>query len=267
MKPFILALLLFGAMAVPACAHSLWVESNDVAEAGDLQRVYSLYGHAGSSSSMNVPLMDATYLLTPEGQRLDLKMEKGNWLAGFGWMEYLFKDVVLHWPGDYMFVAARSPSVYDPAWGGSSPSNPRLGYSFAQMVIHAGNQSGESWDAGLPLKLQPGQAPYQVKIGDNVTFQVEYDGKPVNASYSASYWTWDAHDGDEVQTGFAGDQGSFQVNFSQAGPWQVGVSTDIPGQGNWTATYDHSAGRFKSGDQVPYNTTRYSTVMSIWVKK
>jgi len=215
---------------------------------------------------MNVPLMDATYLLTPDGQKIDLKMEKENWLAGFGWIEYLSKEIVLYWEGDYVFAVARSPSVYDPGWAGTEPSNPRLGYSFAKMVIHAGNESSDNWKAGLPLEIVPEKAPYEIKAEDNVTFHVEYDGMPVNATYSAYYWTWDSHDTDKVQTGSTGEQGAFTINFSQAGPWQVSVYADFPGQGEWIATYDHSGGRFKTGDTVPYNVTRYSNVMSLWVK-
>ncbi|MEN3036552.1 MAG: DUF4198 domain-containing protein [Candidatus Methanosuratincola petrocarbonis] len=262
----VLVLLLIEVLVAPVDAHALWVESKDVADVGNSQKVYSFYGHVSSSAGMSVPLIDTAYLITPNGQKLDLVMKKGDWLPGFGWAEHLNSDIALYWPGDYVFVVARSPSVYDPGWAGTVPSNPRLGYSYAKMVIHAGNETNGNWSAMVPIDIIPETAPYEIKVNENITFSVEYQGAPVNATYSAYYWTWDAHAGGQVQTGSTGDQGKFTVNFAQAGPWQISAYVDVPQQGIWTATYNHSGGRFKVGDEVPYNTTRYSMVMSLWVR-
>jgi cobalt/nickel transport protein len=262
----LLLLLVLGGMTMNASAHALWVESKDIAEVGDVQRVYSIFGHAGSSSGIYVPLMDAAYLVTPAGDKIDLALKTGNWLAGFGWCEYEYGDILLYWPGDYVFAVARSPSVYDPGWGGTQPSNPRLGYSYATMVIHAGDEGMESWEAGLPLEIVPEKAPYEIAAKDEVTFHVMWNGEPVEATYSAYYWTWDAHDEDKIQTGTTDADGAFTASFTQAGPWQVMARVDLDEPGTWTATYDHSAGRFKAGDEVEYNVVRYTNVMSVWVK-
>ena len=262
----LLLLLILGGMTMNASGHALWVESKDVAEAGATQPVYFFYGHAGSVAGFSVPLMDAAYLLTPAGERLDLAMETGDWVPGYGWVPYGYNDVALSTPGDYVFAVARSPSVYDPGWGGTQASNPRLGYSYASMVIHAGDEAKESWEAGVPLEIVPEKAPYEIVAKDNVTFTALWNGEPVNATFTAYYWTWDAHGGDAVQTGSAGEDGTFTVSFTQAGPWQVMASIDLNEPGKWTATYDHSAGRFKAGDEVDYNVVRYTNVMSVWVK-
>jgi len=250
-------------MAMNASAHSMWVESKDQAEVGDSQEVYTFYGHLNDVTGMNVPLIDSSYLLTPDGQKLNLVMEKDNWLPGYGWMEYGHSGVTFYWPGDYVYVVARSPSVYDPAWSSDVPSNPRLGYSFAEAVIQVDNDSNGNFSADLPLRLIPEKAPYEIKAKENITFQVKYDDQLVNATYSAFPITAS----EEVQSGATGDKGSFIVNFSRGGLWLVSAAYDIAKGGEWTATYDHSGGHFKAGDKVSYNTTRYSTVMSVWVRK
>ncbi|MGB3943629.1 MAG: DUF4198 domain-containing protein, partial [Methanothrix sp.] len=240
----LLLLLILGGMTMNASAHALWVESKDIANVGDSQTVYFFYGHAGSVAGFSVPLMDAAYLLTPAGEKLDLAMETGDWVPGYGWVPYGHSDVAFSSPGDYVFAVARSPSVYDPAWAGQE-SNPRLGYSYATMVIHAGDEGMESWEAGLPLEIVPEKAPYEIAAKDEVTFHVIWNGEPVEATYSAYYWTWDSHDEDKIQTGTTGADGAFTVSFTQAGPWQVMARVDLDEPGTWTATYDHSGGRFK----------------------
>jgi cobalt/nickel transport protein len=255
-------LLLIGAATMNASGHSMWLESKDQANVGDTERVYALYGHLSDITGITAPMIEASSLLAPDGQKLNLTMNKGDWMTGFGWIGYAFSDVTLYWPGDYVFTVSRIPSVYDPGWSGTAPSNPRLGYSSSKAVIHAGNESGKSWDAGTPMELNPDKAPYDIKAKDNVTFLAKYKGQPVNATYSA----FPNSNSSNTQTGSTGEDGSFVVNFNQGGLWQVSANYDIAQGGNWTATYE-SAGHYKAGDEVPYNTTRYSTVMSIWVRK
>ncbi|VVB70251.1 Uncharacterised protein [uncultured archaeon] len=246
-----------------ASAHSMWVESRDVANVGDSQDIYTFYGHMNDPTGMNVPLLDETYLLTPDGQKLNLKIDKGNWLPAYGWMEYGRSNATFYWPGNYVYIAARSPSVYDPAWGEGGASNPRLGYSFAKVLIHVGNETNAIVNTSLPLDLTPEKASYDIHIKDNVTFSVLYQGKQVNATYSAFPVT----SSQKVQSGATKDKDSFVINFNQGGLWQVSAIYDIAGKGEWTATYDQSSGHFKTGEKVPYIVTRYSTVMSIWVRK
>jgi len=256
---------LLGLMVATASAHSLWVETRDMANASEPLTVYSFFGHLTSATGIYVPLMDAHYLIAPDGNRQDLTMETGDWLPGFGWIGYSFAEVVPDQVGDYVFAAVRSPGVYDPAWHGSSPSAPRLSGSFAKAIIHVGDEKTGSWNASFPLEVTTEVAPYEIKAGDNITLVAMYEDEPVNATYSAYYWTWDAHSGANVQTGAAGEDGEFTVNFSQGGPWLVSASYTIPGAGEWTATYD-SADHYKVGDIVPYNSTSYTSTLTVWVR-
>lgn len=139
----------------------------------------------------------------------------------------------------------------------------RLTYSAAEAVINAGNDSSSSFKSGLPVEIAPEKPLYQIKNKENVTFSVKYNGQQVNASYSAYPQMTDT----KVQKGFTGDKDSFVINFNQTGLWLLACYYDIKGDGNWTASYNSSSRAFKTGDAVPYNTTRHSTVLSVWVRK
>ena len=180
-------------------------------------------------------------------------------------MEYSFGNAVLYWPGDYVLAAERAPGVYDPAWHGA-PSDPMLSYNFAKAVIHCGEgEATHEWNVGFPLEINPDQAPYEIESGDNLTCTVTYEGEPVPAEYSASYWTWDAHSSPEVQMGSAGEDGTFTVNLNNGGLWMIAASYSIPEPGNWTATY--GLGDFYDvGDVMPYKTVRYKNTLSVWVR-
>jgi len=241
----------------------LWAEVRDKAEPMTVVRAYSFFGHPSMISSLYIPQMDASFLLTPARERIDLEMKKGDWLAGYGHVKHLFTDIMLFWPGDYIFAAARSPGVYDMGWHGGK-SDPFLSYNFAKAVIHAGpgklNLSG-----GLPLDLISKQPPYDLKAGERFTINVEYLGRPVKASWTASYWTWDEHGDSRVQRGTTDEDGRFDVDLSQGGLWFIDAAYSIPQPGCWTATHS-LADFFKSGDSLSYNSVRYKTTLSIWVR-
>ena len=261
-KALFVLLLLIGAATINACGHNAWLESRDQADVGDNERLYALYGHLDDITGITAPAIESAFLLAPDGQKLNLAMDTGDWLPGFGYVGYAYKDVTYFWPGDYVFALARTPSVYDPAWHGSGPSSPRLGYSVGKVVIHVGNESQESWDTGTPFDINPRKAPYEIKVDDSVEFQAKYNGQAVNATYTAR----PNYNLTNIQTGSTGDEGSFTVDFDEGGLWQVSASYDINEPATWTATME-SAGQYKVGDEVPYNTTRYSTYMSVYVKK
>ena len=130
-------------------------------------------------------------------------------------------------------------------------------------VINAGNDSSASFKSGLPVEIASEKALYQIKNKENVTFTVKYNDQSVNASYSA----YPQMTATKVQKGFTKDKDSFVINFNQTGMWLVNCYYDVKGDGNWTATYDSTSKIFKTGDVVPFNTTRYSTILSVWVRK
>lgn len=261
-KALLIFLLLIGAATMNASAHNAWLESRDQVNVGDNERLYALYGHLDDITGIIAPAIESAILVAPDGQKLKLEMDTGDWLPGFGYAGYAYKDVTYFWPGDYVFALLRTPSVYDPAWHGSGPSNPRLGYSVGKLIIHAGDTSQKSWDTGMPFDINPNKAPYEIKVGDSVEFLAKYNGQAVNATYNAL----PNFNLTNVQKGSSGDDGSFTVKFDEGGLWQVGASYDINEPSTWTATME-SAGHYKVGDTVPYNTTRYGTYMSVYVKK
>ncbi len=263
MKRYLIIVMMMAALVATAGAHSLWVETKDMTEAGDEQRVYSFFGHASSSTGMYAPLMEGTYLVVPDGEKLDLVTETEDWLPGYGWMEYTFADAVLYWPGDYVFASQRAPGVFDMAWHGGE-SDPQLYCDVAKAIIHCGNgEATHNWNAGFPLEITFDQAPYEIEAGDNFTGAITYDGEPVSADYSAWYWTWDAHSSPDVQKGTTGEDGSFTVSLDNGGLWIIEAQYGIDTPGNWTATYD--SGHCAVGDVMPYNGMHCRSTLSVWV--
>lgn len=254
----VLFLLLVGAVTMNASAHGVWVELKDQVDVGESQDAYVIYGHANDPASFALPVMGDPYLMTPDGQKIMLNMNKveGKWMAGYGWTgNYGLCTIVPYWPGNYVLVAPRAASY--------SNTTLRLTYSAAEAVIHAGNNSSADFKSGLPVEISSEKPLYQIKNKDNVTFTVKYNGKAVNASYSA----YPQMTATKVQKGFTNDKDSFVINFNQTGMWLLTCYYDILGDGNWTATYDSSSKIFKTGDVVPFNTTRYSTILSVYVRK
>ncbi len=244
--------------------HLLWVEVRDSVLVGTRHRAYSFFGHPSLASSLYAPQMDVAYLLTPLKEKIVLELQKGDWLPGYGNIEYLFSDIDFSSPGDYAFVVARSPGVYDLGWHGGK-SDPFLSYNFAKAIIHAGDGPKCDWNTGLPLELIPEQAPYNIKSGEPLAINVKHQGKSVKASYTASYWTWDEHGDPRVLGGVTDDNGRFAVRLDRGGLWFITAAYSLADGGEWRAT--HSLGHFfKEGEVLKYNSTRYKTTLSIWVK-
>jgi cobalt/nickel transport protein len=261
MRKLVSAVALLSLLVATAGAHSLWVEAEDTAEVGDVLEVYSFFGHATSATGMYVPLMDSTYLLAPNGEKLNLSMDTGSWLPGYGKMNYASAEVALYWPGDYVFASQRAPGVYDMAWHGLE-SNPQLYCDSAKSIIHCGEGEAEpNWDAGFPLEITFEKAPYAVSSGENFSGTITYEGEPVSANFSASYWTWDAHSCPDVQKGTSSEDGS----LNNGGLWMICAEYDVQEPGEWTA--DHDLGTFyKAGDVLPYNSVHCRSTLSVWVK-
>jgi cobalt/nickel transport protein len=254
----VLFMLLIGALTMNASAHGVWVELKDLVEVGESQDAYVFYGHANNPAGFALPVMQSSYLMTPDGQKITLNTNKvdGKWLPGYGWTgNYGVSSVAAYWPGNYVYVAPRAASY--------SNTTLRLTYSAAEAVINAGNDSSASFKSGLPVEISSEKPLYQIKNKENVTFTVKYDDQQVNASYSAFPQMIAAN----VQKGFTNDKDSFVINFNQTGMWLLTCYYDVIGDGEWTATYDSSSNIFKTGDVVPFNTTRYSSILSVWVRK
>jgi len=253
----VLFLLLIGAVTMNASAHGVWVELKDLVDVGESQDAYILYGHANNPAGITVTNMDPSYLMTPDGQKIMLNTNtvEGKWIPGYGWtVKYLVSPIAAYWPGNYVVVAPRAPSY--------SNTTLRLTYSAAEAVINAGNDSSASFKSGLPVEISADKALYQIKNKENVTLHVKYNDQQVNATYSAYPQMTAAN----VHKGFTADKDSFVINFNQTGMWIVNCYYDVVADGNWTATYDSSSKIFKTGDVVPFNTTRYSTILSVWVR-
>jgi hypothetical protein len=244
--------------------HMLWAEAKDLAAAGDLARSYAFFGHPSMSSSIFAPRIDSAFIQNPGGERMALRMERGDWLPGYGHMEYLFSDMALYWPGDYIFGLVRTPGVYDLSWHGGK-SGLFLTRSFAKVIIHAGSSDPQgTWDAGFPLEIIPKSAPYGTKAMDNLLLDVRYQNRPVRAEFYASYWAWDENGDPRVQRGTTEEDGSFSVNLIRSGMWIIDASITLDEPGTLTA--DESRKFYKAGDVLEYKTIQVKTELTIWVR-
>jgi hypothetical protein len=250
--------------------HMLWAEAKDKAVVGGLVKGYAFFGHPSMSSSIFAPRIDSAFLLTPEGERLDLPQKKGDWLPGYGHMEYLFSDMMLYWPGDYVFGLVRTPGVYDLSWHGGN-SGLFLTRSFAKVIIHVSKdnqnvqESQGTWDAGFPLEIIPEYAPYDVKAMESLSLKVKYLKRPIKASYYASYWAWDEQGDARVQRGTTDEDGLFSVNLNRGGMWIIDANLTLEVAGTLIA--DDSRPKFyEAGDVLEYKTIQIKTELSIWVK-
>lgn len=259
----VIAMALLSLLLAPAAAHSLWVEADDLVEVGEVKEVYSLFGHASGSAGMYVPLMEAFYLISPSGERLDLATEGGTWLPGFGRIGYLSAKAAFYWPGDYVLASERAAGVYDTGWHGGE-SNPMLVKDYAKAVISAGEGGDKTWNGGFPLEIEFETAPYEAKSGDGFNAVATFNGEPVAAEYTAWYWTVDAHSSPEALKGTAGDDGSFSFVFNKAGPWVIEVETTTDEAGEWTATYSNPY--YKEGNPVSYEKVWHRSTLTLWVR-
>jgi hypothetical protein len=251
-------------------AHMLWAEAQDKAFAGDLLKAYAFFGHPSISTSIFAPRIDSAFLLTPAGERLGLALKKGDWLPGYGHIEYLFSDMMLDRSGDYVFGLVRTPGVYDLSWHGGK-SGLFLTRSFAKVIIHAGKdgqnvqESLGTWDAGFPLEIIPKSAPYGVKAMESLELNVKYLNRPMKASYYASYWAWDEQGDSKVQRGATDEDGSFSVNLNRGGMWIIDAGLTLEESGTLIAG-DSRSRLYKAGDVLEYKTIQVKTELTIWVR-
>jgi hypothetical protein len=250
--------------------HMLWAEAQDKARTGDLITGYAFFGHPSMSISIFAPRIDSAFLLNPAGEKLSLALKKGDWLPGYGHMEYLFSDMMLDRQGDYVFGLVRTPGVYDLSWHGGK-SGLFLTRSFAKVIIHAGKEGqnvqesqSSTWDAGFPLEIIPKRAPYGIKATESLTLKVKYLGRPVKASYYASYWAWDEQGDSRVQRGTTDEDGSFSVHLNRGGMWIIDASLTQEESGTLIA--DDTRKFYKAGDVLEYKTIQIKTELTIWVQ-
>lgn len=76
--------------------HMLWAEACDRVVAGDLAKGYAFFGHPSMSTSIFAPRIDSAFIQTSAGEKLSLALKKGDWLPGYGHMEFLFTDLALY---------------------------------------------------------------------------------------------------------------------------------------------------------------------------
>ncbi len=243
--------------------HLLWVESRNKIETGASADFYCFFGHPSDASGIYAPLMNAAYLIDPEGRRTEVELISGNWLPGYGHIKYWHGHATLPCQGGYEFIAERAQGVYDIGWHGGK-SMPFLSYNFATASISVGGGPMLSNKSPLPICLESEHDLSKCCSGKPVNFKVCFKGQPAKAVYNASYWTWDESGHAGIQKGETSDDGLFSITPQKKGLWMIDAACSVPESGQWKATYD-LGDFFKTGDILNYDTTRFKITLSLWV--
>lgn len=97
-----------------------------------------------------------------------------------------------------------------------------------KLLVKAGEKSDDTYKkvVGLPLEIIPVNDPYKAKRGDAITFQVLYEGKPLQF---AMVKVWNRKDGITfTQNIYTMKDGTIETRLSNTGSWMVSCVKMVP---------------------------------------
>ncbi len=253
----IISLLVLLMIMPLACAHNLHIET-DTSPGMPVNTPHEidakiLFGHPDDPESFYLTDMRSINIYTPDGSfyTLDPEARDNYWLV----------QIVMEKPGDYILVAERQPSVYNPKSHGG-PDSPRLTVEHAKTVINAGTQENWHLKPDIEFDVVPLVNPYNLRSGDTFKAQLLYRGEPIEGTYMASPADQDIHS--QSQAGKTDENGIFSVTIDKSGMWQIQGNFAVEESGTWEATFTHHAGSFNESDLLDYDRTAYRTTMTLW---
>jgi uncharacterized GH25 family protein len=98
----------------------------------------------------------------------------------------------------------------------------------AKLLLQAGATTDDTYkkEAGLPLEIVPVQNPYTLKIGDEITFKLLYEGKPLEFTLMK---VWNRKDGNTImQNIYTQKDGMITTRLSNTGSWMVSAVKMVP---------------------------------------
>ncbi len=102
---------------------------------------------------------------------------------------------------------------------GESTKEGRERYSrFIKTLLQVGDKRDETYqkELGLRLEITPIENPYSKKVGDNLTFKVTFDGKPL-----AGKTVFADNQNSTVQKMLTDDEGKITMKIAHSGLWLV----------------------------------------------
>jgi len=167
-----------------------------------------------TGKNLSVPLTkEGTHLIAFESNSSFIEMEAEAFL------EYLEEDGL-----DYI--------IRQRAENGTLNSPARELYArCAKTLLQAGNKTDDTYMqfANLTLEIMPLQNPYDLKKGDEMFFQVLYEGKPMGDTLVK---VWNRKDGQTLlQNIYTESNGIMSTRLSNAGNWMISCVRMVPGDG------------------------------------
>ncbi len=98
----------------------------------------------------------------------------------------------------------------------------------AKLLLQTGTKTDDTFkkQVGLPLEIVPVKNPYAVKQGDEITFQVLFEGKPLPFTMVK---VWNRKEGTTfMQNIYTQKDGTITTRLSNAGAWMVSCVKMVP---------------------------------------
>lgn len=248
---FVIAVLV--SMVGAASAHVLYIEANDKPDAPSVQKAKIFFGHPNNPEGLIVPMLEEVKQYRPDGTVVDLKpIEKANHSVAY----FLYSG------GVHSIVAGREPSVYHGTL--SKGDYGKIICGGAENVNDS--ETGNIWakPTGQELEIVPLVNPVALHVGDTFKAAILSNSTPRNGSYAAAHETKSIHNETQAQIGETAEDGTFSIDITEPGMWQVKADYSLNESGTWIATYDYVRGNetyWLEGDEIEYNKTRYRTTL------
>lgn len=247
---FAMSVLVSSLMVGAVSAHILYLEANDKPDAPSVQAANILFGHPNTPEGNKVPSIKEVKLYRADYSVVDLKpIEKANHAVAY---------FLLNQRGVHLIAVAREPGVYDPAW--HNHTGPvQLIHDFAKIVIRAREEEYTDqkpviipWAKviGQELEIIPLVNPLSLHVGDTFKAALVCNDIPIQGVYSAAHATQSIHNQSEAQIGETAEDGTFPIEITEPGMWQVVAEYTT----NETGTLD----------EVAYEQVRYRATLTLY---
>lgn len=263
----IATVLVFSLVVGLASAHMLYIEANDKLDIPSVQAARINLGHPNIPVELKAPRIEEAKLYGPGDTIKDLKtLKKANYSVVY---------FLLNQNGDHI-IGAKRVGIYDPAWHNLTGIIPlQLIIDSAKIVIRAGGVSNTEKSGMIPWAKVIGQEweivplvdPLSLHVGDTFKAALLYKGSPTRGTYAAAQETEDIHSPTVAQIGTTAEDGTFSIDITKPGMWQVVAEYTVEESGTWNATYDIARkGKtyYSKGDEIVYEQVRHRSTLTFY---
>ncbi len=233
---FILALMVGLLLSAPVQAHELWINMTEYAPklfqhpkyAPTPQAkivAYFGWGHKYPVNDMlDKKYLDKLTMIEPGGKKKEIAVGEGGFRA---------VEIKMESEGPRVFTAQVHPGFYQPVEGQKDFYNMRYEmYAKALVSVGAAKKNDFIKAVGQRVEIVPATNPNALKLGEKLTVQVLFDGKPAKDFVLKAVPMYGMGDGVEKAKTDAKGKATFAVK-TYAGPWVVAASKMEPATGDF----------------------------------